>query len=44
MLVTDEGEEILRAGDAAGFKRATRTVTISRTVRSDAMILEIGNI
>ena len=30
-LVTDEGEEILHAGDAAGFKAGERTATASRT-------------
>ncbi len=31
VLVTDAGEEVLKAGDCAGFRRAIQTATICRT-------------
>ncbi len=44
VLVTDDGEEILRAGDAAGFKaNDPNGHHLQNRSGSDAMILEIGN-
>jgi uncharacterized cupin superfamily protein len=43
VLVTDEGEEILRAGDAAGFKAGDRNGHCLRNHSDrDALVLEIG--
>jgi uncharacterized cupin superfamily protein len=43
VLVTDEGEEVLRAGDAAGFKAGdTNGHCLQNHSNSDACILEIG--
>jgi uncharacterized cupin superfamily protein len=42
-LVTDDGEEILRAGDAAGFKAADPNGhCLQNRSQADARILEIG--
>jgi uncharacterized cupin superfamily protein len=44
VLVTDEGEEFLRAGDAAGFKASDRNGHhLQNRSDRDATILEIGN-
>lgn len=43
VLVTDDGEEILRAGDAAGFKAGDENGHhLQNRSNSDAVILEIG--
>ena len=43
-LVTDDGEEILRAGDAAGFKAGDPNGHhLQNRSRVDAVVLEIGN-
>jgi uncharacterized cupin superfamily protein len=43
-LVTDEGEELLRAGDAAGFKAGVANGhTLQNRSGADAMVLEIGS-
>lgn len=43
VLVTDEGEEILRAGDAAGFKAGDENGHhLQNRSNADAVILEIG--
>ena len=43
VLVTDEGEETLRAGDSAGFKAGDRNGHhLQNRSASDAVILEIG--
>jgi uncharacterized cupin superfamily protein len=42
-LVTDQGSEILRAGDAAGFKAGDRNGHCLRNLSStDASVLEVG--
>ena len=44
VLVTDDGEEVLRAGDAAGFKASDRNGHHLQNRSSvDATLLEIGN-
>ncbi len=44
VLVTDDGEEVLRAGDAAGFKASDRNGHhLQNRSGSDATVLEIGN-
>ena len=44
MLVTDDGEELLCAGDAAGFKaNDCNGHHLQNRSNADAMILEIGN-
>ena len=44
VLVTDEGEEVLRAGDAAGFKASERNGHhLQNRSAADATLLEIGN-
>jgi uncharacterized cupin superfamily protein len=44
VLVTDGGEEILRAGDAAGFKAGERNGhCLQNRSAADAMVLEIGS-
>lgn len=44
VLVTDDGEEILRAGDAAGFKASDQNGHhLQNRSTADALILEIGN-
>jgi uncharacterized cupin superfamily protein len=43
VLVTDGGEEVLRAGDAAGFKAGDANGHCLRNqAKSDALVLEIG--
>jgi uncharacterized cupin superfamily protein len=43
ILVTDDGEEVLRVGDAAGFKAGdTNGHCLQNRSNSDACILEIG--
>lgn len=43
VLVTDDGEEVLRAGDAAGFKAGdTNGHCLQNRSNDDACILEIG--
>jgi uncharacterized cupin superfamily protein len=43
MLVTDEGEEVLRAGDAAGFKAGDRNAhCLQNRSQADVVALEIG--
>lgn len=43
VLVTDQGEEILRAGDAAGFKAGDKNGHhLQNRANADALILEIG--
>jgi uncharacterized cupin superfamily protein len=43
VVVTDEGEEILRAGDAAGFKAGdTNGHCLRNHQDSDALVIEIG--
>src|ERR1700736_5109416 len=43
VLVTDDGEEVLRPGDAAGFKAGDANGHCLRnTSTSDALVLEIG--
>jgi len=43
LLVTDEGEEVLRAGDAAGFKAGDPNGhCLQNQSNSDALVLEIG--
>ncbi len=43
-LVTNDGEEVLRAGDSAGFKAGDPNGHhLQNRSQSDAMILEIGN-
>jgi len=43
VLVTDEGDELLRAGDAAGFKAGDKNGHhLQNRSKSDAVILEIG--
>ena len=43
MLVTDGGEEVLRAGDAAGFPAGdTNGHCLQNRSKSDAQVLEIG--
>ena len=43
VLVTDEGEEILRAGDAAGFKAADANGHhLQNRSTADVLLLEIG--
>lgn len=43
VLVTDDGEEILRAGDAAGFKAGDQNGHhLQNRSKSDAVVLEIG--
>src|SRR5579872_6653102 len=42
-LVTEDGEEILRAGDAAGFKAGDENDhCLQNRSKSDAQVLEIG--
>jgi uncharacterized cupin superfamily protein len=42
--VTDDGEEVLRAGDAAGFKASDRNGHhLQNRSDADASLLEIGN-
>lgn len=44
VLVTDEGDEILRAGDAAGFKAGDENGHhLQNRSDSDAIVLEIGS-
>jgi len=44
VLVTDDGQEILRLGDAAGFKAGDTNGHCLRNVSaSDALVLEIGS-
>lgn len=44
VLVTDEGPEVLRAGDAAGFKAGEKNGhCLQNRSDSDAMVLEIGS-
>lgn len=44
VMVTDDGEEVLRAGDAAGFKASDRNGHhLQNRSRADAVVLEIGN-
>jgi uncharacterized cupin superfamily protein len=44
VLVTDDGEEIMRAGDAAGFKASDQNGHhLQNRSPADALILEIGN-
>jgi len=44
VLVTDDGEEVLRAGDAAGFKASDRNGHhLQNRSGADATLLEIGN-
>ena len=43
-LVTDAGEEVLRAGDAAGFKAGDANGhTLQNRASADALVLEIGS-
>jgi uncharacterized cupin superfamily protein len=43
MLVTDDGEELLRAGEAAGFKAGVANGhTLQNRSGADAVVLEIG--
>ena len=43
VLVTDSGEEVLRAGDCAGFKAGdTDGHCLQNRSKSDALILEVG--
>jgi len=43
VLATDAGEEILRAGDAAGFRPMIRTgIACMNHSSGDALVLEIG--
>ena len=43
-LVTDAGEEVLRAGDAAGFKAGEANGhTLQNRSSADALVLEIGS-
>jgi uncharacterized cupin superfamily protein len=43
VLVTDDGEEILRAGDAAGFKSGDRNGhCLQNRSNRDAQVLEVG--
>lgn len=44
VLVTDAGEEVLRAGDAAGFKAGEPNGhCLQNRSRSDALVLEVGS-
>jgi uncharacterized cupin superfamily protein len=44
VLVTDDGEETLRAGDCAGFKAADQNGHhLQNRSQADALVLEIGN-
>ena len=44
VLVTDGGEEVLRAGDAAGFKAGDKNGhCLQNRSNSDATVLEIGS-
>jgi len=44
VLVTDSGEETLRAGDCAGFKAGTRDGHhLQNRSRDDAVLLEVGS-
>jgi uncharacterized cupin superfamily protein len=44
MLVSDSGEELLRAGDCAGFKAGTRDAHhLQNRSTEDAVVLEVGS-